>query len=120
MVDILKDFDKLIPDKRTAILAGKTFDVSLVSTRQALEYIKFRDVVLTMTGEASLRKMASIVAGICGKSAAKGFFKRLLNKPIDENWLLNNSNFEQLQAFMDFVIAPLMAQPEEVGKEKKK
>jgi hypothetical protein len=109
MTEVFKDFDTLIVDKRTAILAGKTFDVSKISTRDALKYVVFRDKVLTMSGEDALRKMAAIVADICGKSVIKGgFFTRLFNKPINEKWLIENTNYEQLQAFIDFVLEPLL------------
>ena len=119
MTDIIKDFDKIIPDKRIAKLAGKTFDVSLVPTRLALEYVVFRDRALTMTGETVFKQMVSIVAKICGKPVTNGnIFKRLFNKSINEQWLINHSNFEQLQAFMDFVIEPLMAKAEDVKDDK--
>jgi hypothetical protein len=118
---IFKDFDKLIPQKRIAVLCGKKFDVSKISTRDALKYIIFRDKILTMSGEAALRKMASIVAEICGKPIAdRNVFKKLFSKKIDEKWLLKNTNYEQLNAFIEFVLEPLMAKPQEGKTEKKK
>ncbi|OFW52736.1 MAG: hypothetical protein A2163_11595 [Actinobacteria bacterium RBG_13_35_12] len=123
MNDIIRDFDKLILDKRIATLAGKSFDVSLVPTRLALKYVVFRDKALIMTGETAFKQMVSIVAEICGKPIVNGnIFKKLFNKSINEKWLINHSNFEQLQAFMDFVIEPLMAKEEDIkdSKEKKK
>lgn len=117
---IFKDFDKLIIEKRIAKLAGLEFDVSLVSTRQALKYVKFRDEALTMSGEAALKKMVSIVTEICGKPLVKSRFKKLFSRSIDEKWLIENTNYEQLQAFIDFVLEPLMAKPEEGKSEKKK
>lgn len=119
-MDVFKDFDKLIIDKRTAVLAGKTFDVSKISTRDALRYVVFRDKVLTMSGEDALRKMAAIVAEICNKPVVKGgFFTRLLNKPITEKWLFENTNYEQLQAFIDFVLEPLLGKKDDDTDKKK-
>ena len=119
MTEIIKDFDTLIIEKRIAKLSGLEFDVSLVSTRQALKYVKFRDKILTMSGEAALRQMAEIVAEICGKPVTQNRFKKLFVKSIDEKWLMENTNYEQLQAFIDFVIEPLMAAPKEDPVEKK-
>lgn len=115
MTDTLKDFDKLIIDKRTAILAGKTFDVSKISTRMALEQSEFRDNILKMGEKEALYKAIKIVARICGKPVIKGnFIKQLFNKAIDEKWLVENTNYEQLIAFIDFVLEPLTGktQPE--------
>lgn len=120
-METFKDFDKLITDKRTAVLGGKTFDVSLISTRDALKYVQFRDKVLTMSGEDALRKMAAIVAEICSKPVIKGnFFTRLFNKPITEQWLFANTNYEQLLLFIDFVLEPLLGKKDDTETDKKK
>jgi len=119
MSETFKDFDKLIVEKRTAVLAGKTFDVSKISTRDALKYVVFRDKVLTMSGEDALRKMSAIVADICGKAVVKGnWLTRLLNKPISEKWLFDNTNYEQLQEFIDFVLEPLLGKKDDTSKKK--
>ena len=123
MPDIIKDFDKIIPDKRIAILAGNEFDVSKISTRMALKQVAFRDNALKMNGEEAFKKAVEIVAEICGKATVKGnFFKRLFNKTIDEKWLINNTNYEQLTQFMEFVLEPLMAKAEDTkdSKDQKK
>lgn len=118
-MDVFKDFDKLIVDKRTAVLGGKTFNVSLISTRDALKYIVFRDKVLTMRGEDALRKMAAIVAEICNKPVVEGnLFKRLFNKAITEKWLFSHTNYEQLQLFIDFVLEPLLDKKDDTDKKK--
>jgi hypothetical protein len=112
-METLKDFDLLIPDKRIAKLAGKEFDVSKISTRMALEQSEFRDNVLKMGEKEALFKAIKIVARICGKPVIKGnFIKQLFNKAIDEAWLVNNTNYEQLIAFIDFVLEPLTGKTE--------
>jgi len=107
-MDTIRDFDKIVPNKRIAKLAGKEFDVSLISTRMALEQSEFRDNVLKMGEKEALHKAIGIVAKICGKPIESGnFFKRLFSRPISEKWLVDNTNYEQLIAFIDFVLEPL-------------
>ena len=124
MNDILKDFDKLIPDKRIAKLANKEFDVSLISTRMALKQVIFRDNVLKMNGESAFKKAVEIVAEICGKpkNESNNFWSKLLNlfrQRITAKWLINHTNYEQLMAFIDFVLEPLMEKTEPVVEKKK-
>lgn len=112
MNDFIKDFDKIIPDKRIAILAGKEFDVSKISTRMALKQVIFRDNALKMNGEAAFRKAVEIVAEICGKpkNVEEGFWSKLASlfkARITAKWLMDNTNYEQLMAFIDFVLEPL-------------
>jgi len=121
-MDVIKDFDKLIPDKRIAILAGKELDVSLISTRLALKQIKFRDNALNMSEGEAFNKAVEIVAEICKpKNNSTGFLSKFLNlfkKKITAEWLISNANYAQLLDFIDFVLAPLYK--EEPEKEKKK
>ena len=112
MNDIIKDFDKIIPDKRIAILVGKEFDVSKISTRMALKQVIFRDNALKMNGEEAFRKAVEIVAEICGKpkNGREGFWSKLASlfkARITAKWLMDNTNYEQLMAFIDFVLEPL-------------
>jgi hypothetical protein len=123
-MDIIKDFDKIIPDKRIAVLVGKEFDVSLISTRMALKQVIFRDNALRMNGEQAFRKAVEIVAEICGqpKNNASGILSKFLNlfKPkITAKWLFDNTNYEQLTAFMDFVLEPLIEKAESKDEKKK-
>lgn len=117
MSEIIKDFDKLIPDKRIAKLAGREFDVSLISTRMALKQIKFRDKALTMSGEAALNEAASIVAEICKpKDNSVGFKSKFLNlfkKKITAKWLIDNTTYAQLLEFINFVLKPLYQESKE-------
>jgi hypothetical protein len=121
----IKDFDKLIPDKRIAILAGKEFDVSKISTRMALKQVVFRDNVLKMNGEQAFKEAVGIVAEICGKPKAtsEGFIGKIRNlfiNRITAKWLMDNTNYEQLTEFMDFVLEPLTKKAEEPKADKKK
>ena len=117
MTDIIKDFDKIIPDKRIAKLAGKSFDVSKISTRMALKQVIFMDNALKMNGEKAFKGAIEIVAEICGKPKKTGdsLWSKLVNlfkQRITAKWLLEHTNYEQLKAFMDFVLEPLMVKAE--------
>ncbi|MEF9426436.1 MAG: hypothetical protein L0956_04420 [Candidatus Mariimomonas ferrooxydans] len=123
MTEIIKDFDKLIPDKRIAILSDRKFDVSLISTRMALKQVAFRDNVLKMNGEAAFRKAVEIVAEICGKpkSSKDSFwdkFTGLFKGRITAKWLVENTNYEQLVQFIDFVLEPLTDKAEVKAEDK--
>jgi hypothetical protein len=120
-METIKDFDKLIPDKRIAILAGKEFDVSKISTRLALQQSEFQDNRLRMGEKEALKKAVAIVAKVCGKPKSSGnFFSRIFNRAIDEKWLINNTNYEQLVAFINFVLEPLMGKEQQVETPEKK
>ena len=125
-MDVIKDFDTLIPDKRIAKLAGREFDVSLISTRMALKQIIFRDNALKMSGAEAFNKAVEIVAEICKpNNNSTGFlskFASLFKKRVTAKWLIDNASYAQLLEFIDFVLKPLYqeAEPEDAGKEKKK
>jgi hypothetical protein len=122
-MDVIKDFDLLIPDKRIAKLAGREFDVSLISTRLALKQIRFRDKALTMSGEDALNKAVEIVAEICKpKDNSTGFLSKFLNlfkKKVTAKWLMDHASYAQLLEFIDFALKPLYKEDEpEVEKKK--
>lgn len=118
MVDILKDFDKLIPDKRIAKIGNREFDCSLISTRMALRQISFRDKALTMSGADAFNTAVEIVAEIC-KPVGGNKFLSLFRRKVTAKWLKNNCNYAQLLEVIDFVLKPLY-QEAEPEKEKKK
>ena len=104
---VIKDFDKILPPKRIAKLAGKEIDVSLIPSRVSLELAIFRDNVLKMkSSEEQQRKSLEIVAKVC----------QVKNPKITVDWLLDNTHYEQLIEFIDFVLEPL----NRPGKGKKK
>jgi hypothetical protein len=105
---IIKDFDKLITQKRIAILAGREFDVSKIPTRFALEQAAFIDSLSTLKNEQkAFAKALEIAAKICNSSKPFGFFASLFKKRITVKWLIKNTNIEQLIAFINFILEPL-------------
>ena len=124
-MEVFKDFDKFIIQKRIAKLAGREFDVSKISTRMSLKQAEYRDRALLMGEKESLMEAIRIVAEICGKPKPRNIFDKLFNKKITEKWLIENTNFEQLIAFIDFVLEPITGKKEpeeekEQEEEKKK
>lgn len=95
---MIKDFDKIIPPKRIAKLAGKEIDVSLIPSRTSLELAIFRDKVLKMkSSEEQQRKSLEIVVQVC----------QVKNPKITVDWLLDHTHYAQLIEFIDFVLEPL-------------
>jgi len=118
-LEVIKDFDLLVPDKRIAKLAGREFDVSLISTRMALEQIKFRDKALIMSGADAFNKAVEIVAEIC-KPKVSNKFLGLFKKKVTAKWLISHASYAQLLEFIDFVLAPLYKEAEPIEKSEKK
>lgn len=98
-MDTFKDFDKLIPPKRIAKLAGKEIDVSKLPSRISIEMAIFRDKLLKgeYNNEQAAIRSIEIVAQACQKS----------NTDITADWLLDNTDYQQLLEFMDFVLEPI-------------
>jgi len=111
MEPIIKDFDKLIPQKRIAVLAGREFDVSKIPTRLALEQAAFVDSLSAMKNEKDIfNKSLEIAVKICNQVKPAGFFNRLFNKRITVKWLIDNTNIEQLIEFINFILEPINKQ----------
>ncbi len=107
---IIKDFDRLVPDKRTAQLAGKEIDVTRIPSRVTLQLAKYADDV----AEGKLSPMEQFlqalepVAAVC----------KLSDPEITVDWLLDNTDFAQLSEFAKFVLEPITQQSggQELGK----
>lgn len=107
MTGIFKDFNKIIPEVRVAKLGDQEIDVSKIPSRISLELAIFRDKVLTMkSSEEQQRESLEIVAKVC----------QVKNSKITVDWLLDNTHYEQLIEFIDFVLEPI----NRPGKGKKK
>ena len=117
-MDVFKDFDKIIPDKRIAKLAGREFDVSLISTRMALKQIIFRDNALKMSGAEAFNKAVEIVAEIC-KPKGGSKFANLFKRKVTAKWLMDHASYAQLLEFIDFALKPLYKEAEPTEKKKK-
>ena len=118
-MDVFKDFNTLIPDKRIAKIGNREFDVSLISTRLALKQIIFRDNALKMSGAQAFNTAVSIVAEIC-KPTGGNKFLNLFKKKVTAKWLMDNCSYTQLLEVIDFVLKPLYKEDEAVDKKEKK
>ncbi len=105
---IFKDFDKILPPQRIARLSGREIDVSRIPSRISLEIAQFRDNFLKMNSETMQKRSLEIVAKIC----------QVTDPGITPEWLLDNTHFEQLTDFMDFVLEPINRPAEDKNKKK--
>lgn len=88
------DLDKLIPEKRIVRLAGKEIDVSSIPSRVTLEIAEKSDILTSGRAESFPILMQMIV--------------KIMNDPeVDEDWVIDNTNLEQLMALIEFVIEPI-------------
>ena len=115
---IIKDFDKLIPQKRIAILAGRQFDVSKIPTRLALEQAAFIDSLSGIKNEKDeFNKSLEIAEKICNQTEPVKLFDRIFRKRVTAKWLIDNTDITQLIEFINFILEPITGTD---GKDKKK
>ena len=115
---IIKDFDKLIPQKRIAILAGRQFDVSKIPPRLALEQAAFIDSLSGIKNEQdAFNKSLEIAAKICNQTEPVKLFDRIFRKRVTAKWLIDNTDITQLIEFINFILEPITGTD---GKDKKK
>ncbi|MEK5038906.1 hypothetical protein [Sporosarcina sp. FSL K6-3457] len=90
------DLDKLVPDKRTVILAGVEIDVSKIPSRVTLEIAK-KSSILTSGSDESFPIVLDLVTKICKPSKSD----------ITEDWIIDNTSIDQLLALIEFVLKPM-------------
>lgn len=103
MAEIL-DLDKLIPEQRIIRLAGREIDVSKVPTRVVLEIEKNKKK-LQGGGDETFDLLLDFTAKICRPSCPD----------ITSEWLIDNTDFDQLQALLEFVMAPIREKAEQAA-----
>jgi len=96
------DLDALIPEPRIVKLKGNEIDVSIIPSGVILEIEKKKD---KLKGEDSFNVVLDLVCKICKPSFPK----------ITPQWLIDNTSFEQLQAMLEFVMAPIREKAEKVA-----
>lgn len=104
-----KDFDKVLPEKRIAKIAGKEIDVSKLPARLVLEQAKFRDDILSgkIKSFVDQQKMSfEMVEKVCQVS----------NPDFNIDKIVDEITVEQLLQFIEFVLEPLNSR----NKDKKK
>ena len=93
----IRDFDKIIKEPRIARICREEVDVTRIPSRVTLEMTKFADDADAMKGEESFYKIIDLVAKACAPS----------NPKITADWLLDNTDFETLMDFCEFVMEPI-------------
>lgn len=90
------DLDKVVPAERIVILSGKKIDVSRIPSRVTLDIAKDQDK-LKNGGDDSFSAVLKQIICICKPSFPD----------ITEEWIADNTDFEQLMQLIEFVLAPL-------------
>lgn len=101
MGETILDLDKIVPDKRIVKLAGKEIDVSKVPSRAVFEIEKNKKK-LQSGGDETFDLLLKIACDICRPSF----------KDITPDWLIDNTDFDQLQALLEFVMQPIREKAE--------
>lgn len=99
MARTIKDFNKLIPETRIAQLAGKEIDVTRIPSRVTLMLAEYADTVNTLSPREGFIGALEPIVAVC----------QLTDPEVTVDWLLDNTDFEQLNAFTDFVLEPIRA-----------
>jgi len=97
MEDIIKDFDKIVRPVRKAKLSGEIIDLSKLPTLVTIRIAKAqRDKKKLSEDPNSFEKTIETIAIAC-KS----------NPKVTKDWLIENTDLEQLLDFMAFVLEPV-------------
>ncbi|QJD87902.1 hypothetical protein [Cohnella herbarum] len=95
------DLDKVISTKRIVKLAGKEIDVSKIPSRVTMELVE-KSEELKAGGKQSFPLLLDMIVKVCRPSQPE----------ITSDWLIDNTDFEQLMAIIEFVMAPVKARAE--------
>jgi hypothetical protein len=93
----IRDFDKVVREQRLAVICGEQVDVTKIPSRVTLEMTKLADDADAMKQEESFYTIIDLVAKACKPS----------NEKITADWLLDNTDFETLMDFCEFVMEPI-------------
>ncbi len=98
----IRDFDKVIQEARIARIGGEEVDVTKIPSRVTLEMVKFADASEKMSEEERFYKTLELVAKACQPS----------NATITADWLLDNTDFDQMMSFCEYVLEPIRKRAE--------
>lgn len=90
------DLDQLVPDKKIVKLAGEEIDVSIIPTRVVLEMEKKKTLLMSGKDESFPMLLNMIVKVM-----------RISKPEITEDWLIDNTNMNQLIALITFIMEDL-------------
>lgn len=99
---IIRDFDRVVPEKRQARIGRRVVDVTRIPSRVALEMARFADNPASVSNEEGFLAMVNLVARVCQGT----------DKTITTDWLIDNSDIVGLLDFVNFVLSPLKERAE--------
>jgi len=113
--EIVRDFDNLDRPKRIGIIGGERVDLTKLPSIISIKMSKLKREELAGNPE-SFEELLDILIIACRT-----------NRKVTKDWLLENTDMEQLLDFLDFILEPLTARTEakkaealELEKEKEK
>ncbi len=103
-IPTIRDFDKIVRQERRAVIAGEEVDVSKIPSRVTLEMAKFAGATKTMKEDEQFLATLDLVAKACKPS----------NPKITVDWLLDNTDFDQMMDFCEYVMEPIRQRAEKL------
>ncbi len=100
---IIRDFDKVVRQKRIAVLAGKRIDVTMIPSVVMIELLDLMDSK-NLQDPKNFSKVMEMVAKVC----------QVTDKEVTADWLYHNTDIMTLLDFADYVMEPAKAKASEV------
>lgn len=94
---MFRDFDQVVVPQRKARIGGEEVDCTKIPSRVTLEMAKMADDTKQLGSEAGFYSAVELVAKACQPS----------NPSVTADFLLDNTDFETLMAFMEWVLEPV-------------
>jgi hypothetical protein len=119
MSEFTKDLDQVLPPKRTFILAGKEYDVSVLPTRAVLRFMRYyegkeRAAREVLGGNPSLESIMKYIeqnSAVDDVEEIFGVVEQALKKKYPEvtyDYLMDDVDYEEANAFVAFVMKPIL------------
>lgn len=102
---VILDLDKVAGTKRIIKLSGKEIDVSKIPSRVTLEMAENADAFKS-GGSETFPKLLDMIVKICKPSTPD----------ITKDWLVDNTDMEQLLQLIEFILAPIQDRAASGGK----
>lgn len=100
---MIKDFDSVLKEERKVRISGEDIDVTKIPSRVSLEMARLSDSQEELNSEEGFYKAIDMVSQACKPS----------NSKITADWLLDNTDFETLMDFMEYVLEPIRRRTEQ-------
>lgn len=93
----IRDFDIIVPKERLARIGGEVVNVATIPTRVALGLARFADTKNQEDSGEMFEGVIKLISLACIKS----------NPKVTPEFLMDNTTFESVSAFIEFVLNPV-------------